>query len=37
MKVLGKPELDDTIRYNELEMLMDNFGVQKQTDLTIEQ
>lgn len=37
MKVLGKPELDDTIRYNELEMLMDNFGVQKQSDLTIEQ
>jgi len=37
MKVLGKPELDDSIRYNELEMLMDNFGVQKQTDLTIEQ
>jgi hypothetical protein len=37
MKVLGKPELDDSIRYNELEMLMDNFGVQKQSDLTIEQ
>lgn len=37
MKVLGKPELDDSIRYNELEMLMDNFGVQKQTDLIIEQ
>jgi hypothetical protein len=37
MKVLGKPELEDSIRYNELEMLMDNFGVQKQSDLTIEQ
>lgn len=37
MKVLGKPELDDSIRYNELEMLMDNFGVQKQSDLIIEQ
>jgi len=37
MKVLGKPELEDSIRYNELELLMDNFGVQKPSDLTIEQ
>jgi hypothetical protein len=37
MKVLGKPELEDSIRYNELELLMVNFGVQKPSDLTIEQ
>jgi hypothetical protein len=27
MKVLGKPEFDDSVRYNELELLMENFGV----------
>ena len=29
MKVLGKPEFEDSVRYNELELLMENFGVQK--------
>lgn len=29
MRVLGKPEFDDGIRYNELEVLMENFGVIK--------
>jgi len=37
MKVLGKPELDDSIRYDELEMLLENFGVQKLSDHIIEQ
>lgn len=32
MKVLGKPELEDSVRYNELEMLMENFGVLKQAE-----
>jgi len=27
MKVLGKPEFEDSIRFNELELLMENFGV----------
>jgi hypothetical protein len=27
MRVLGKPELGDGVRYNELELLMENFGV----------
>lgn len=29
MKVLGKPEFEDSVRYNELELLMENFGVIK--------
>ncbi len=29
MKVLGKPEFDDSIRYSELEQLLENFGVLK--------
>lgn len=29
MKVLGKPELNDAVRYDELELLMENFGVAK--------
>jgi hypothetical protein len=27
MKVLGKPEIDDYVNYNELELLLNNFGV----------
>lgn len=27
IRVLGKPEFDDCIRYDELEMLLENFGV----------
>lgn len=27
MRVLGKPELEDGVRYNELELLLENFGV----------
>ena len=29
MRVLGKPELEDGVRYNELEILLENFGVLK--------
>jgi hypothetical protein len=29
MRVLGKPEFDDAVRYNELELLLRNFGVHK--------
>jgi hypothetical protein len=29
MRVLGKPELQDGVRYNELEVLLENFGVSK--------
>lgn len=32
MRVLGKPEFDDSVRYDELELLLENFGVAK--DLT---
>jgi len=27
MRVLGKPEFDDSVRYDELELLLENFGV----------
>jgi hypothetical protein len=27
MRVLGKPEFDDGVRFNELEILLINFGV----------
>ena len=27
MRVLGKPELEDSVRYDELENLLENFGV----------
>jgi hypothetical protein len=29
MKVLGKPELDNSVKYYELELLLENFGVAK--------
>lgn len=29
MRVLGKPEFDDSVRYDELELLLENFGVTK--------
>ena len=29
MRVLSKPELEDTVRYDELELLLQNFGVPK--------
>jgi len=29
MRVLGKPEFDDSVRYDELELLLENFGVLK--------
>ena len=29
MHVLGKPEFEGSVRYNELELLMENFGVRK--------
>lgn len=29
MRVLSKPELDDSVRYDELEMLLHSFGVSK--------
>ena len=29
MKVLGKPDLNDAVRFDELELLMENFGVIK--------
>lgn len=29
MYILGKPEFDDGVRYDELESLLENFGVQK--------
>jgi len=32
MRVLGKPEFEDSVRYDELELLLENFGVAK--DLT---
>lgn len=34
MRVLGKPEFDDAVRYNELELLMENFGVAKYSEQT---
>ena len=27
MRVLGKPDLEDAVRYDELELLLQNFGV----------
>lgn len=30
MRVLGKPEFDDSVRYDELELLLENFGVIKE-------
>jgi len=30
MRVLGKPEFDDSVRYDELELLLENFGVTKE-------
>ena len=30
MRVLGKPEFDDSVRYDELELLLENFGVSKE-------
>lgn len=30
MRVLGKPEFDDGVRYDELELLLENFGVLKE-------
>jgi hypothetical protein len=38
MRVLGKPEFDDSVRYDELELLLENFGVLKDggQDLTEE-
>ena len=30
MRVLGKPEFEDSVRYDELELLLENFGVIKQ-------
>lgn len=29
MRVISKPELEDTVRYDELELLLQNFGVPK--------
>lgn len=29
MRVLGKPDLNDSVRYDELELLLENFGVIK--------
>ena len=29
MRVLGKPELNNSIKYYELELLLENFGVTK--------
>jgi len=29
MRVLGKPEFEDSVRYDELELLLENFGVIK--------
>lgn len=31
MRVLGKPEFDDSVRYDELELLLQNFGVHKES------
>ena len=31
MRVLGKPDLNDSVRYDELELLLENFGVIKET------
>lgn len=28
-RVMGKPELDDCVLYDELELLLENYGVQK--------
>lgn len=30
MRVLSKPEVDDVVRYDDLELLLENFGVQRQ-------
>ncbi len=27
MRVLGKPEFEDAVRYDELQLLLENFGV----------
>jgi hypothetical protein len=27
MRVMSKPEFDDSVRYSELELLLENFGV----------
>jgi hypothetical protein len=32
MRVLGKPDIDDSVRYDELEMLLQNFGVQNSSE-----
>lgn len=29
MRVLSKPEVDDVVRYDDLELLLENFGVQR--------
>lgn len=29
MRVMSKPEFDDSVRYSELELLLENFGVQR--------
>jgi len=34
MRVLGKPEFDDSVRYDELELLLENFGVSKDGGIT---
>jgi len=31
MYILGKPEFDDGVRYDELESLLENFGVSKES------
>jgi hypothetical protein len=35
MRVLGKPELDDAVRYDELELLLGNFGAPAMTPKNI--
>ena len=29
MRVMSKPEFDDSVRYSELELLLENFGVHR--------
>jgi hypothetical protein len=31
IRVLGKPDIDNSIRFDELEMLLENFGVKKKS------
>jgi hypothetical protein len=32
MRVLGKSEFEDAVRYDELELLLENFGVPKESE-----